>query len=483
MTDETRVNRDDPAPLLRRAAELATAFLRSLPERPVRVDEDIAGLRAALCGPLPEQGEDPITVIEALARDAEPGIVATAGPRYFGFVIGGGIPAAVAADWLTSAWDQNAALYVAGPAASVVEEAVGAWLIDLFGLPQASSYGLVTGGQMANFTCLAAARHAVLARDGWNVESDGLFGAPQIEVVISAEAHATLHAALQYLGLGRDRVHVVATDPQGRMRSDAFSAELAGIPRGAPLIVCLQAGNADSGAFDPLAEIIEHTRRRPGAWVHVDGAFGLWARASPQTAPLLEGVERADSWATDAHKWLNVPYDSGIAFVAQPAAHAAALSLPRAAYLHYATTARRDEVDWVPELSRRARGFAIYAALRTLGRAGVRAMVERACFVARRIAAGLAAAPDVEILNDVVLNQVLVRFKVPGGEAAAADAFTRGVIRGVQEEGTIWLAGTTWHDMAAMRISVSNWGTGREEADLAVDAILRAAGRARAALS
>ncbi len=483
MTDETRVNRDDPAPLLRRTAELATEFLRSLPERPVRVDQDVAGLRAALCGPLPEEGEDPITVIETLARDAEPGLVATAGPRYFGFVIGGGIPAAVAADWLTSAWDQNAGLYVAGPAASVVEEAVGAWLIDLFGLPQGSSYGLVTGGQMANFTCLAAARHAVLARAGWNVESDGLFSAPPIEVVIGAEAHATVHAALQYLGLGRDRVHVVPTDAQGRMRSEAFSAELEGIPSGAPLIVCLQAGNADSGAFDPLAEITDRTHERPGSWVHVDGAFGLWARVSPQTASLLEGVERADSWASDAHKWLNVPYDSGLAFVAHPVAHAEALSLPHAPYLHYATTAQRDQVHWVPELSRRARGFAIYAALRTLGREGVRAMIERGCAVARRIAAGLAAAPNVEILNDVVLNQVLVRFTVPGGDRAAADALTGAVVHEVQQEGTIWLSGTRWHEVAAMRISVSNWGTGEPEAELAVDAILRAAKRARAALS
>jgi len=482
MTDETHVNREDPAPLLRRTAELAGEFLRSLPERPVRVEGDVAELRAALCGPLPEKGEHPISVIETLARDAGPGIMPTAGPLYFGFVIGGSLPAAVAADWLTSAWDQNAGLYAAGPAASVVEEAVGTWLIDLFGLPQSSSYGLVTGCQMANFTCLAAARHAVLEGAGWNVESDGLFGAPPIDVIVGAEAHPTLLAALQYLGLGRDRVHVVPTDLQGRMRGDAFAATLEGISAGAPLIVCLQAGNADSGAFDPLAEVIDRTHERPGSWVHVDGAFGLWARVSPQTASLVEGVERADSWASDAHKWLNVPYDSGLAFVGQPVAHAEALSLPHAPYLPNATVAQRDQSRWVPELSRRARGFAIYAALRSLGRDGVRAMIERGCAVARRIAAGLAAAPNVEILNDVVLNQVLVRFTVPGGDGAAADALTGRVVHEVQEEGTIWLGGTRWHDVGAIRISVSNWATGQPEAELAVDAILRAAERARASL-
>jgi glutamate/tyrosine decarboxylase-like PLP-dependent enzyme len=483
MSGDTQARPEDPGALLSRTAELAADYLRSLPERPVQVDGDVASLRAALCRPLPETGEDPMGVIEALARDAGPGIMPSGGPRYFGFVIGGSVPAAVAADWLTSAWDQNAAFYVAGPSAAMVEEAVGAWLIDLFGLPPGSSYGLVTGCQMANFTCLAAARHAVLAAGGWDVETDGLFGAPPIDVVVGAEAHPTLLAALQYLGMGRGRVHTVPTDDQGRMRGDAFTSVLEAIPAGAPLIVCLQAGNADSGAFDPLAALIDRTHERPGSWVHVDGAFGLWGRVSPGTAPLLEGVERADSWATDAHKWLNVPYDSGLAFVAHPNAHAAALALPRAAYLDFSTSARREQATWVPELSRRARGFPLYAALRTLGREGVRAMIERGCAVARRIAAGLAVLPGVEILNDVVLNQVLVRFTVPEGTAEAGDALTDAVVREVQQEGTIWLGGTRWHGLAAIRISVSNWATGDAEADLAVDALRRAAERARATLS
>jgi glutamate/tyrosine decarboxylase-like PLP-dependent enzyme len=479
MTRTKRDRRHDPA-LLRRTAELAIDYLEALPESPVRANQDVAALRATLCGPLPEEPSDPLGVIESLARDAAPGLIALAGPRYFGFVIGGGVPAAVAADWLTSAWDQNAGLYVAGPAASVVEEAVGAWLIEMFGLPPQSGYGFVTGCQMAHFTCLAAARHAVLARTGWDVEADGLFEAPPIEVIVGGEAHATIHAALQYLGMGRDRVHVVPTDEQGRMRADLFEQALAAIPAGRPLIVCVQAGNVNSGAFDPIASIIDATRRREGAWVHVDGAFGLWARLSPSTAGLLEGVERADSWASDGHKWLNVPYDSGLAFVADPLAHAAAMSPPNAPYLQYTSTGQRDEEQWVPEYSRRARGFALYAAIRSLGRQGIQEMVERCCSVAREIAKTLSATPGVEILNDVVLNQVLVRFIVPGGDQAAGDRLTRAVVQDIQDEGTIWLSGTTWHGVAAIRISVSNWATGPDEAEIAVAAILRAADRGRA---
>jgi glutamate/tyrosine decarboxylase-like PLP-dependent enzyme len=469
----------DPT-LLRRTAELAIDYLEALPDSPVVANQDVAALRAALCGPLPEAPSDPLEVIESLARDAAPGLIAMAGPRYFGFVIGGGVPAAVAADWLTSAWDQNAGLYVAGPAASVVEEAVGAWLIEMFGLPPGSGYGFVTGCQMAHFTCLAAARHAVLARAGWGVEANGLFGAPEIEVIVGAEAHATIHAALQYLGLGRDRVHVVPTDEQGRMRADLFEQMLRTISAASPLIVCVQAGNVNSGAFDPIASIIDLTHRREGAWVHVDGAFGLWARLSRSTAGLLDGVERADSWATDGHKWLNVPYDSGLAFVADPIAHAAAMAPPNAPYLQYTSTGQRDEEQWVPEYSRRARGFTLFAAIRSLGRQGIRELVERCCAAAREIAAGLAAAPGVEILNEVVLNQVLVRFTEPGADRDASDRLTRAVVQEVQAEGRIWLSGTTWHGLAAIRVSVSNWATGPDEAEIAVAAILRAADRARA---
>jgi glutamate/tyrosine decarboxylase-like PLP-dependent enzyme len=460
----------EAADLLRRTAELAVTYIESLPDRPLVGEHDVTGLRQQLLTPLSEGGEDPAQVIEHLAEVGGRAAVATAGPRFFGFVIGGSLPAAVAADWLTSTWDQNAGLYVAGPAASVVEEAVGAWLIDLFGLPPGSGYGLVTGCQMAHFTCLAAARHAVLERVGWDVTSRGLFGAPEIEVVVSAEAHSTVHTALQYLGLGRDRVRAVETDEQGRMRVDRLAAVLDEVPAGAPLIVNVQAGNVNTGSFDPIAEAIALTRRRAGAWVHVDAAFGMWAAASGSLRHLVAGYADADSWATDAHKWLNVPYDSGLAFVADAEAHQRAMAPPHAAYLEYGR--ERDQVHWVPEFSRRARGFTVYAALRVLGRDGVRQLVERCCHIARRMAAQLRAAEGVEVLNDVVLNQVLVRFRpADGGDA---DAFTREVIRRVQGEGTLWLSGTTWHDMAAMRISVSNWSTTDADADRSVKAILTA---------
>jgi glutamate/tyrosine decarboxylase-like PLP-dependent enzyme len=461
----------DAAALLRRTAELAIAYLATLPNRPVGGERDVAALRQQLVTPLSDEGENPAEVIEQLADVGGRAAVAMAGPRYFGFVIGGALPAAVAADWLTSAWDQNAGLYVAGPAASVVEEAVGVWLIDLFGLPPDSGYGLATGCQMAGFTCLAAGRHAVLERAGWDVTSRGLFSGPEIEVVVSAEAHSTIHTALQYLGLGRDRVRLVETDDQGRIRADRLGAVMDEVPEGAPLIVCLQAGNVNTGSFDPLDESIALARQHPGAWVHVDGSFGMWASASPELRPLVEGIGLADSWATDAHKWLNVPYDSGLAFVADAEAHQRAMAPPHAAYLEYGQ--ERDEVSWVPEFSRRARGFTVYAALRTLGRDGVRRLVERCCHLARSMAEQLDAADGAQVLNDVVLNQVLVRFTPRDG--GDADAFTRDVIRRIQEDGTLWLSGTTWHGMAAMRISVSNWSTTQADADASVQAILRCA--------
>ena len=453
-------------------------YLASLPDRPVMGEHDVSALRHELVTELPEEPEDPMRVIEHLAEIGGRAAVGMAGPRYFGFVIGGAMPSTVAADWLTSTWDQNAGLYVAGPAASVVEEAVGAWLLDLFGLPPESGFGLVTGCQMAHFTCLAAARQAVMERVGWDVTTRGLFGAPEIEVVVGAEAHSTIHTALQYLGLGRDRVHSVRADEQGRLVASDLAETLATLPSDAPLIVCLQAGNVNSGAFDPLREAVLLTRQREGAWVHIDGAFGLWAAASPELAPLVEGLGLADSWATDAHKWLNVPYDSGLAFVADAAVHARAMAPPHAAYLEYGPEQERDEFSWVPEFSRRARGFTVYVALRTLGRSGVRMLVERCCLLASRMAERLAAAPGVEVLNDVVLNQVLVRFTPPGG--GDADEWTREVIRRVQQDGTLWLSGTTWHGMAAMRISVSNWSTTEADADLSVEAILRCAAASRA---
>ncbi len=457
---------NDFAPLAR-AAELARSFLATLSARPVRESGSLADLRRTLALPLPDAGVPPVQVIDDLVRAADPGIVAMAGPRYFGFVIGGSLPVATAADWLTAAWDQNAGLYVDSPAAAIVEDVAAGWLLDLFGLPATASVGFVTGGQMANFTCLAAARHAVLARAGWDVEECGLQGAPGVTVVVGDEAHATIFSALRFLGLGAGTARRVATDGQGRMRADALR-DILGTCDG-PTIVCAQAGNVNTGAFDPLEEIVALARARD-AWLHVDGAFGLWAAASPAHRHLTTGVAGADSWASDGHKWLNVPYDSGFAIVADPAAHRAAMSIG-AAYLVADDTGRRDALDWVPELSRRARGFPVYAALRALGRRGVAELVARCCTLARRMAEVLGAAPGVEILNDVVLNQVLVRFTPPGG--GDADAFTRTVIERVQEDGTCWLAGTTWHGRGAMRVSVCNWSTTAADIDRSAETILR----------
>lgn len=459
--------------LLHRTAELAGDFLDRLPNRPVGLPVDLPALRRALGGPMPDAPSDPGRVIAALARDAEKGIVGSAGPRYFGFVTGGSVTAALAADWLASAWDQNAMVYALSPAAAVVEEVAGGWLIDLFGVPTGSSVGFTSGATMANFTAIAAARHAVLERAGWNVEDDGLFGAPSIGVVVGDEAHITIFAALKMAGLGRARVHRVAADDQGRMRPDALRAALAQID--GPTIVCAQAGNVNTGAFDPMEPIVAAVRGLPNAWLHVDGAFGLWAAAVPALADRVAGLTGADSWTTDAHKWLNVPYDSGIVICRDAAAHHAAMTLGAAYYVETAG-GERDPYNWVPESSRRARAFAIYAALRSLGRSGLAGMIEGCCTLARRMADRLRGAPGVEILNDVVLNQVLVRFSPPGGgDAAAADEFTRRVIAAVQADGTCWAGGTTWHGMAAMRISVSNWSTTEADADLSVDAMLRCA--------
>jgi glutamate/tyrosine decarboxylase-like PLP-dependent enzyme len=465
MTD-----RDD---LLHRTAEIANDYLARLPERVVAPPVDLAALRAALGGPMPDGPGDPEAIIAALARDAEAGLVGSAGPRYFGFVVGGGVPAALAADWLTSAWDQNAGLYALSPAAAVVEEVAAAWLLDIFGLPEGSSVGFTTGATMASFTALAAGRHRVLERVGWNIEVDGYVDAPPIAVVAGNEAHVTIFVSLQMLGLGRDRVHRVAADGQGRMRPEALRETLARID--GPTLVCAQSGNVNTGAFDPLDEIVPIVRERPNAWLHVDGAFGLWAAAVPELRDRVSGLAGADSWTTDAHKWLNVPYDSGIAIVRDAAAHHASMTLGAAYYVESAG-GERDPYNWVPESSRRARGFALYAALKSLGRSGLADMIARCCAIARRMADGLRGAEGVTILNDVVLNQVLVRFSPRGGgDAAATDEFTRRVIAAIQADGTCWLGGTTWHGMAAMRISVSNWSTTEADADVSLEAIQRCA--------
>jgi glutamate/tyrosine decarboxylase-like PLP-dependent enzyme len=446
-------------PELDRAHALARSWLAGLGERHVGATGDAGGLRVAL----PDEGEDPVAVVDALAAGADPGLVASPGPRYFGFVTGGALPAALAADWLTSAWDQNTALHVMSPAAAAAEETVVGWCRDLLGLPATAAAGLTTGAQMANVTALAAARNAVLARAGWDVEARGLVGAPPIRVLVGAEAHATVFNALRLIGLGRETALRVPADGQGRIRPEALAAELA--RDGVATIVCAQAGNVNTGACDPFEPIVAACREH-GAWCHVDGAFGLWAAAAPGRAHLVAGVDGADSWAIDAHKWLNVPYDAALAFVADPAPLRAAVALV-APYLTTAAPRERNGSDWSPEASRRARAFPLYAALRQLGRRGVGELVERHCALAARVAARLDAEPGVAVLNDVVLNQALVRF---GDDDAATDA----TVARVQADGTCWVGGTRWHDVAAMRISVSGWQTTAADADRSAEAILAA---------
>jgi glutamate/tyrosine decarboxylase-like PLP-dependent enzyme len=450
------------------AARLARDFTDGLSSRPVGASAGIGELRSRIARPLTADGEDARAVLEDLACDVEPGLVASPGPRYFGFVIGGALPVAVAADWLTSTWDQNAGGYVPAPSLSVVEEVAAGWVRELLGLPPDCGVGFVTGCQMAHFTCLAAARHAVLRDVGWDVEGQGLHGAPEVRVIAGDQAHVTVAVACRMLGLGAERLRHIATDDQGRMLPDALEAELA--RSDAPTIVCAQAGEINTGAFDPIAEIVDACRAH-GAWCHVDGAFGLWAAVSPERRHLLAGHDRADSWATDGHKWLNVPYDCGIAAVADRAAHRAAMT-SSSPYIPPHEEGIPWGFDWNPEFSRRARGVPVYAALRTLGRNGVAEMIDRCCDNARSMATQLAAANGVELLNDVVLNQVLVRF---GDD----DELTGAVIERVQDDGTCWLSGTTFRGRAAMRISVVGWQTTPDDADRSVEAILRAA-RARA---
>ncbi len=442
--------------LLNLTAETAARYLENLEDRSVAPSQEaLAGL-TELDEPLPELPMEPRGVLETLDRIGSPATTGMAGRRYFGFVIGGSLPAALAANWLAGAWDQCPGLFAASPIGTVLEEVSLGWLLDVLKLPAGSGGAFVTGATMANFTALAAARQAVLARDGWDVGADGLFGAPPITVVVGDEVHPSVIKALGMLGLGRSRVVRVPVDGQGRM----LAAEM---PRlSGPAIVCMQAGNVNTGAFDPAAEICARSHSS-GAWVHVDGAFGLWAAASPQYAHLVEGFKDADSWATDAHKWLNVPYDSGLAFVRNAAALKSAMSVT-AAYLPQG--GHREPSQYTPELSRRARGVEIWAALKSLGRPGLADLIQRNCRLARRFAEALRQG-GCEILNEVVLNQVLVSF----GEAAR----TRQVIERVQRDGTCWCGPTEWQGRAAMRISVSSWATRDEDVERSVAAILRAA--------
>ncbi len=442
--------------LLNDAARRACRYLEDLVQRPVApAAAALAGLEK-LGGALPDDGIEPSQVLALLDEVGSPATMASAGGRYFGFVTGGVLPAALASGWLASAWDQNAFSTVHSPVGAAIEAIALEWVREVLALPRDSAGAFVTGATMANFTALAAARHAVLARAGWDVEAHGLFGAPPITVVIGEEGHATLFKIIGLLGLGRERVVTVPADDQGRLRADAIPA-LTG-----PAIVCAQAGNVNSGAFDPLAEICARAHG-DGAWVHVDGAFGLWAAAAPAFAGLLDGVAEADSWATDAHKWLNVSYDSGIALVRDGDSLRAAMSYG-AAYL--STGASREPFHTTPESSRRARGVEVWAALRSLGRRGLAGLVESNCAMAARIGEALGAAGH-EVRNEVVLNQVLVSF---GDERA-----TNRVIAALQEDGTCWCGPTVWKGRAAMRISVSSWATTDEDVENSIAAILRIA--------
>jgi glutamate/tyrosine decarboxylase-like PLP-dependent enzyme len=447
---------------LRRTAERVAAYRDGVGERPVAPPLDPDELRAALGGPLPAAGADPDAVVEQLAGAVEPVLTATVGPRYFGFVVGGALDSATHADMLATGWDQMAFNPVSSPAAAIVEEVVGGWLKEALGLPASATFGIVTGAQGANNVGLAAARHRVLARAGWNVEARGLAGAPPIRVVASEERHATVDRALRMLGIGSDAVEPGAAGPNGAIDTGALARALEA-DSGSPTIVCVQSGNVNTGGCDDLAAACELARRRE-AWVHVDGAFGLWAAASPSKQRLVEGIEQADSWALDGHKWLNVPYDAGFVFCADGEAHAGSMSFT-AAYLVGRDGGIRNPTDYVPEASRRARGFASWAALRELGRDGLAELVDRCCALAVRFADGLAATDGVEIGNEIVLNQVLVSF--------GSDERTDRVIEAIQRDGTCWMGGTTWRGRRYMRIAVSNWSTTEADVDRSVAAIRR----------
>jgi glutamate/tyrosine decarboxylase-like PLP-dependent enzyme len=454
--------RHEPADLelLGNVARRAAAYLRNAPNR--RVSPSVCSIEALreLAGPLPELPSKPQDVLELLDRVGSPATVISTAGRFYGFVNGGAVPASVAASWMATAWDQNAALRVMSPVGAMCEDVALGWSRDILGFPAGCEGAIVTGATMANFAGLAAARHAVLERAGWDADNDGLFGAPPVTVVVGDEVHVSLIKALGLLGLGRRRVHRVPVDGQGRMRADALPA------LDDRTIVCIQAGNVNTGAFDPASEVCKRARE-VGAWVHVDGAFGLWAACSPAYRHLIEGFGDADSWATDGHKWPNVGYDCGIAFVRRPGALRSAMAMS-AAYL--TTGEHRQPSQFTPEMSRRARGVELWATLRSLGREGLAALIDRTCGHAKRFAEGLREC-GFEILNEVVINQVLVSFGSP--------AFTSAVIERVQQEGTCWCGGTEWQGRTAMRISVSSWATTTDDVEMSLAAIRRAADECR----
>ncbi len=448
----------DERELLRRTAELAGDYLDSLDERPVFPLASMEEIAEALGGPLPQSPSDPLEVVELMAREVERGVVATAGGRYFGYVTGSALPATIGADWLTTIWDQCAGLGALGPSAMVVEEIVGDWLKDVFALPEHASFAITTGCQMAHVTALAAARHHVLEKVGWDVREGGLAGSPPITVVVGRLRHVTVDRALRLLGIGSGQIVVVPADAHGRMEAPGVRAALAEVD--GPTIVVAQAGEVNTGSYDPLGEIVDAVRETD-AWLHVDGAFGLWVAASPARRHLVEGVTGADSWATDGHKWLNVPYDCGLAFCAHPASHNASMTM-KASYFEGQGKWIRDAVDWTPESSRRGRAFTVYAALRSLGREGLTDLVDRCCDLATRFAAGVERLPGCEVVNDVLINQVLFRFE--------DDETTLRVLEDVQRSGEAWMGGTTWDGRAAIRVAVSSWRTTEADIDRTVTA-------------
>jgi glutamate/tyrosine decarboxylase-like PLP-dependent enzyme len=443
------------------------SYLKDLDHRSVAATANLEILRSRLQKPLLNEGAAPVQVIDDLVKDVEGGLLGCAGGRFYAWVIGGALPSALAADWMTATWDQNAALYACGPAAAIVEEVAGSWLKELLGLPQNAGFALVSGCQMAHTTCLAAARHSLLARRGWDVEQQGLFGAPPIRILSSAERHGSFERSVRLLGLGHAQVTPLPADDQGRLRPEALEQALESDPS-APTIVLLQAGDINIGAYDAF-EILIPIAKRHGAWVHVDGAFGLWVAASPRHRHLLRGADAADSWATDGHKWLNVPYDCGYAFVADAGAHRASMS-HRAAYLTHDADAR-DQIDWNPEWSRRGRGFPTYAAIRELGRDGVAALIDRCCSHCHSIVMGIGALPGAEVLWEPVINQGLVRFLDPrsGASDEDHDIRTDRVIAAISSAGEAFFGGTTWRGRRAMRVSVCNWQTSERDVQRAID--------------
>jgi aromatic-L-amino-acid decarboxylase len=466
------MSRIDPfKPALERAFSHALHHLSSADAAPVNATADLGSLRARFARPLAEHGTDAAEVIDDLVRDAEGGILGSSGGRFFGWVIGGTMPAALAADWLVSTWDQNAAIHACAPAEAVIEEVAGGWLKELFGLPQTASFAFVTGTQMAHLTCLAAARHRLLARAGWDVEEHGLFGAPAIRILTSSERHGSVERAVRMLGFGKRALTALPCDARGRLAPETLLQALESEAQ--PTVVVLHAGDLNIGAFDPFAELIPIAHRF-GAWVHVDGAFGLWAAASPKHRYLLHGVELADSWTNDGHKWLNTPFDCGYAFVADPEAHRGAFS-HRTSYTQFVDDAR-DQIEWNPEWSRRGRGVPTYAALRQLGRTGVAALVERCCAHAHALVRRIGSLPGAEIVWEPVINQGLVRFLDSHPDATEQDHArqTDAVIARITTSGEAFFGGTTWRGKRCMRVSVCNWQTSTDDIDRAVTAARRA---------